>query len=222
VLGQVELRTSGDRQAEIWNLRVTPEFRRQRVGSALVQRALDTAKAQGFRSVRLEARPTESSISTQALVSLYQKHGFRSAGISQRGNPMLETHAAGGPVLPHGPSAAGALQMRKSAVPPYTPVFAPVPKMAAQGRTWTPVVQPFASRSIQRMMATRSEADILQDILTEVTRYNALQAKPLGARAGIKNLITELKVNYFTAYTREKHSCPTRDESEGGFDSSAR
>lgn len=94
-VGRVELRTSPADGAQIANLNVTPEYRRRGIGSALVSAAVQRARAQGAGRVWLEARPGKVSISTEALLSLYQQLGFRTAGQSSHGNPVMEHQFTG-------------------------------------------------------------------------------------------------------------------------------
>lgn len=89
-VGSVRLNPSGNGRVYISDLQVTPEHRRLGVGSMLVQAALRTAQAQGKTGAVLEAMPGGGSISPQALVSMYQRLGFRQVGLSDRGRPLME------------------------------------------------------------------------------------------------------------------------------------
>jgi hypothetical protein len=86
-IGQVDVKF-GSRQAEILNLRVAPEYRRQMIGSGLVQRAIAAARTRGIPSVTLIARPAAGAAPAAALVQMYQKLGFRYAGATQFGPRM--------------------------------------------------------------------------------------------------------------------------------------
>ncbi len=60
-----------------------------RIRAKLVKAALDSARRHGSTATELEANPGPGSISRQALVSMYQKLGFRNTGFSTRGNPKM-------------------------------------------------------------------------------------------------------------------------------------
>lgn len=90
VAGSVEFTSVGIQKAHISNLKVDQQHRRRGVGSQLIDAAVTAARSQGFRSVSLEARPSDSAITPQALVTMYQRQGFKSVGRSQRGNPLME------------------------------------------------------------------------------------------------------------------------------------
>lgn len=88
-VGSIELRRLDLRKAELVNLRVAPEHRRRHIGSGLVQRAIQAARAQGVASISLEARPAPAAAPITGLMSLYGKLGFRNGGTSPRGNPIM-------------------------------------------------------------------------------------------------------------------------------------
>jgi ribosomal protein S18 acetylase RimI-like enzyme len=90
VAGSVDIRASGSGKGFIANLKVDQEHRRRGVGAQLIDAAIATARRQGMKSVSLEARPSDNGISSQALVAMYRRQGFRSVGKSQRGNPLME------------------------------------------------------------------------------------------------------------------------------------
>jgi GNAT superfamily N-acetyltransferase len=94
-VGSVRLNPSENGRVYISDLEVTPEHRRHGVGSMLVQAALRTAQSQGKSGAVLEAMPGTGSIAPQALVSMYQKLGFRQVGLSHRGRPLMEFGAGG-------------------------------------------------------------------------------------------------------------------------------
>jgi len=99
--GSVRLRPADSGKVYISDLEVAPEHRRQGVASMLVQAALRAVVARGHKGAVLEAMPGTHSISSQSLVSMYQKLGFRQTGLSGRGKPLME----------FGPSQ---IQMKKS------------------------------------------------------------------------------------------------------------
>lgn len=90
VAGSVDIRASGGGKAFISNLKVERDFRRQGLAGRLMDAALQSARSQGFKAARLEARPSDDGITPQALVSMYSRMGFRSVGRSSRGNPLME------------------------------------------------------------------------------------------------------------------------------------
>ncbi|HEU4767046.1 MAG TPA: N-acetyltransferase [Pyrinomonadaceae bacterium] len=90
VAGTVDIRASGPGKGHIANLKVDHEHRRRGVAGQLINAAVASARRQGFRSVSLEARPSDQGISSQALVAMYRRQGFKSVGRSQRGNPLME------------------------------------------------------------------------------------------------------------------------------------
>lgn len=90
VAGSVDIRSAGPGKGFIANLKVDHEHRRRGVGAQLIDAAISTARRQGMKSVSLEARPSDNGISSQALVAMYRRQGFKSVGRSQRGNPLME------------------------------------------------------------------------------------------------------------------------------------
>ena len=90
VAGSVDIRTAGPGKGHIANLKVDHDHRRRGVAGQLINAAVASARRQGFKSVSLEARPSDNGISSQALVALYRRQGFKSVGRSQRGNPLME------------------------------------------------------------------------------------------------------------------------------------
>jgi GNAT superfamily N-acetyltransferase len=88
-IGSVEIRPAGAGKLEIYNLRVAQEHRRCGVGKLLVNTAIQCARHKGHVFC-LEARPSDGSISRQALESMYQRIGFRTVGVSGRGNSLME------------------------------------------------------------------------------------------------------------------------------------
>jgi ribosomal protein S18 acetylase RimI-like enzyme len=81
---------AGAGKAYISNLRVDHDHRRRGIAAQLIDAAVNTARRQGYRSVSLEARPSDTGISPQALVMMYQRQGFRNVGKSRRGSPLME------------------------------------------------------------------------------------------------------------------------------------
>ena len=55
-----------------------------------IDAAVATARRQGFKMARLEARPSDNGISPQALVDMYRRQGFKSVGRTGRGSPLME------------------------------------------------------------------------------------------------------------------------------------
>ncbi len=89
-VGSVRI-TPRDKTAYISDLEVATEHRRNGLATQLVQAAMRTARSQGYSTAQLEARPgTNSDLSQPSLVSMYQRLGFRTTGLSRRGNPLLE------------------------------------------------------------------------------------------------------------------------------------
>lgn len=75
----------------ISDLHVAPEHRRHGLAKQLVQAAMRTARSRGYSVAQLEARPSPGAdLSPNALVSMYQKMGFRNTGQTHRGNPLME------------------------------------------------------------------------------------------------------------------------------------
>ena len=87
--GSIEISARGAGKAFISNLVVDQQHRRRGVAAKLIDAAI-TAARQGFSSASLEARPSDTGISPQALVAMYQRQGFRNVGKSHRGSPMME------------------------------------------------------------------------------------------------------------------------------------
>jgi len=88
--GSVDLSADSGGRFQLSDLRVAEVYRKQGLGGRLVQSALQAARNRGARSVQLEARPSDSSISPGNLHRMYQKFGFRNIAISGRGNPIME------------------------------------------------------------------------------------------------------------------------------------
>jgi ribosomal protein S18 acetylase RimI-like enzyme len=90
VAGSVDISVAAGGKAFISNLKVDQQHRRRGVAAKLIDAAVNTARRQGFTAASLEARPSDSGISPQALVAMYRRQGFKSVGKSQRGSPMME------------------------------------------------------------------------------------------------------------------------------------
>jgi ribosomal protein S18 acetylase RimI-like enzyme len=90
VAGSVEISSTGGGGAYISNLQVDQQHRRRGVAAQLIDAAISTARRQGFKSARLEARPSDNGISPQALEAMYRRQGFRSIGKTGRGSPLME------------------------------------------------------------------------------------------------------------------------------------
>lgn len=89
-VGSVQLTPSQD-GVYISDLHIAPEHRRQGLAGQLIDAGLLTARSHGHRVAQLEARPDSVlDVAPSALVSMYRKLGFQSAGISSRGNPLME------------------------------------------------------------------------------------------------------------------------------------
>jgi ribosomal protein S18 acetylase RimI-like enzyme len=89
-VGSLQL-TRSDNGVFISNLKVAPEHRRQGLAGQLIDAAVHTARTNGYTVAQLEARPDSSAdLATGALVSMYQRYGFRMKGVSERGNPLME------------------------------------------------------------------------------------------------------------------------------------
>jgi ribosomal protein S18 acetylase RimI-like enzyme len=89
-VGEVHLSAARQGSVTLTNLQVPPVARGQGIGPRLVQSALQQAKRLGAREVQLEARPSAGSIAPGQLVSMYQRLGFRVAGRSPRGAPLMK------------------------------------------------------------------------------------------------------------------------------------
>jgi ribosomal protein S18 acetylase RimI-like enzyme len=70
--GCVALRRIDERTCEMKRLYVRPGNRGLRIGAELVTRIIETAKARGYQSMRLDTLPSMASA-----VSLYRSFGFR-------------------------------------------------------------------------------------------------------------------------------------------------
>ena len=90
IAGSVDISPAGRRKAYISNLHVDQQHRRRGLAAKLIDAVITTARGQGFRAARLEARPFDNSISLQALVALYRRQGFESVGKSLRGSTLME------------------------------------------------------------------------------------------------------------------------------------
>lgn len=66
-------------EAELGNLAVDPDWRREGIGSLLLGQTLTGARVRGARRLYLEVRS-----SNRAAQSLYERHGFVMAGIRRR------------------------------------------------------------------------------------------------------------------------------------------
>lgn len=90
IAGSVDIRPSGAGKVYISDLKVEKQYRRRGLANQLMSAAMTTARSQGFSGARLEARPSDMGISPQALVSMYQRLGFKNVGKTGRGNPLME------------------------------------------------------------------------------------------------------------------------------------
>ena len=69
--GCIALQTLPDGSCEMKRLYVKPDSRKHKVGDALVQQLLETAKTLGYQKMKLDTLER-----LQAAISLYKKHGF--------------------------------------------------------------------------------------------------------------------------------------------------
>lgn len=90
VAGSVDIRSAGAGKIFISNLRVDQQHRRRGVAAKLIDAAISAARRQGFQAASLEARPSDNGISSQALVAMYRRQGFKSVGKTNRGSPLME------------------------------------------------------------------------------------------------------------------------------------
>lgn len=90
VAGSVDISRGGAGKAYISNLKVDQQHRRRGVAAQLINAAISTARRQGFKAASLEARPSDNGISSQSLVAMYQRQGFKSVGKTSRGSPLME------------------------------------------------------------------------------------------------------------------------------------
>jgi len=75
-------------QAEIWNVAVLPEYRRQGLGSCLLQKALSCLQRDGVKKIFLEVR--ETNLPAQ---KLYLKFGFLFQGRRKKYYPDTQEDA---------------------------------------------------------------------------------------------------------------------------------
>ena len=90
VAGSVEISPSGRGNAFISNLHVDRQHRRRGIAAKLINAVISTARRQGFKAARLEARPFDNGIPLPALIALYRRQGFKSVGKTRRGSPLME------------------------------------------------------------------------------------------------------------------------------------
>ena len=90
VAGSIEISAVGQGKAFISNLKVDQQHRRRGVAAKLIDAAIANARRQGFSSASLEARPSDNGISSQALVAMYRRQGFKNVGKTNRGSPLME------------------------------------------------------------------------------------------------------------------------------------
>src|SRR5947209_1212357 len=80
-VGSVDVHFDQPGKAFISGLEVAQAHRQHGLGSMLIKAALESARRQGSTATKLEANPGLGSISRPALVSMYQKLGFRNSGM---------------------------------------------------------------------------------------------------------------------------------------------
>lgn len=90
VAGSLDIKPIGGGKVYISNLTVERQHRRQGLANQLMSAAMTAARTHGFSTAQLEARPSDSGITSQALVAMYQRLGFKSVGKTRRGNPLME------------------------------------------------------------------------------------------------------------------------------------
>jgi len=89
-VGSVQL-TPSENGVYISDLHVEPDHRHHGLARQLIQAAMRTARSHGYPVAKLEARPDSAAeTNPAALVSMYQRFGFRTTGLSHRGNPVME------------------------------------------------------------------------------------------------------------------------------------
>lgn len=89
-VGSLQMRRA-ENGVYISDLEVASEHRRHGLAGRLLDAAMTTARNSGYSVAQLEARPnSDSEVATGALVSMYQRYGFRVTGLSHRGNPVME------------------------------------------------------------------------------------------------------------------------------------
>jgi putative acetyltransferase len=71
VAGCIALQPLQDGSCEMKRLYVKPDFRKHKIGAALVQQLLITAKTLGYKKMKLDTLER-----LQAAISLYKKYGF--------------------------------------------------------------------------------------------------------------------------------------------------
>lgn len=90
VAGSLDIKPIAGGKVYISNLTVERQHRRQGLANQLMSAAMTAARTHGFSGAQLEARPSDSGITSQALVAMYQRLGFKSVGKTRRGNPLME------------------------------------------------------------------------------------------------------------------------------------
>lgn len=89
-IGSLQMQKAGNSVC-ISDLQVAPEHRRHGLAGRLLDAAMATARSSGFASAHLEAKPdSPDEVPASALISMYQRYGFRMRGVSEQGNPLME------------------------------------------------------------------------------------------------------------------------------------
>jgi ribosomal-protein-alanine N-acetyltransferase len=84
-------------EAYIVTIDVLPEFRKQRVGSALLAKAENQLAARGVRQVTLD-----TAVDNVAAISFWQKHGYRKIGLRKDYYPNgVDAFAMTKPIAPY-------------------------------------------------------------------------------------------------------------------------
>jgi hypothetical protein len=145
-------------QAQINNPQVRPEFRRQAIGSGLMQRAMQLARSKGCAAVSLTARPNAPGLAMHGPVTMHSRLGFRTAGMTAQGQRMEYRPVPAVQMKPAARPAAPSVY-RPSAPPVYRPVAQPKAsglwRLGAPPRVFQPGLHSPAG-TVQRMLATAS------------------------------------------------------------------
>jgi len=107
--GVIVIRQMGENTWEIMNCSVAPEYRRQHLGTALVQHALDVIRNKRGRYAELG-----TSDASPGPMALYESCGFQVSGIIK--NHFTENYPA--PVWDNGVQCIDMIRMRRELAPP--------------------------------------------------------------------------------------------------------
>ncbi len=212
IVGSVLLQNTGG-EFYLSDLHVQPTYRHLGVGSRLVREAVQCARAQRVECVRLEARPSDGSISPSDLVQMYRKLGFSNSGVSARGTAFMKCLLTGPNPLPIHPAPGlpsqvwGRVQMKQAAA--SLPalrfnagcVLRPVAHIAPPSAQRKPA---FASARpnygvVQR--ARRFNAITLSDMADEVNQARSGEADSRNTQA-----VTRSNSGTFTVFTQREYN----------------